>query len=75
MSLVLKMWRTGLVPRLGLGLCIGVAETCRVIGLDTLVHQTRGDRTDLAKPDLLYKFNSEHAKVHEFLDIGQTDGK
>ena len=44
-------------------LSVGVAETCRVIGLDISVSETRSNHTSLAKPDLLYKFNLKHAKV------------
>ena len=69
MSLVLKIWRTGLVPQLGLGLCLGVTETSRVIGLDISVLETRSNHIDLSKPDLLYKFNSKHAKVLKFTGI------
>ena len=62
MTLVLKIWLTGLIPRLDLGLCLGVAETSPVIDLDISVSATRSNHTDLAKPNLLYKFSSEHAK-------------
>ena len=50
-GLVLKIWPTGLVPLRRLGLGIGVAETCRVKGLDTSVSEMRGNHTDLAEPD------------------------
>ena len=56
---VLKICPTVLDPRLGLGLYPGVAETYRVIELAISVSKTRGNHTDLAKPDLLYKFNSD----------------
>ena len=47
MALVLKIWPTGLAPRLGLG----VDETRRAIDLDVSVSETKGNHTDLAKPD------------------------
>ena len=33
------------------------------------VSETSGNHTDLTKPDVLYKFKSEHAKVPKFPDI------
>ena len=68
-ALVMKIWLTSLAPRLGIGQCLGVANTCRVIGLDISVSQTRGNHTDLSKLNSLYKFNSKHSKVPEFQDI------
>ena len=67
MILVLKMWPTGLVSRLGLGLGLDLAETC-AIGLNISVSETRGNHTDFAKPALLYKSSSTHVKVLEFPD-------
>ena len=65
--LVLKLWLTGLVSRIGLGLCLDLAETC-VIGLDISVSEMRGNHTDLAEPDLL-KSSSKPVKVLEFPEI------
>ena len=47
----------------------GVIKTSRVIGLDISVSEMRSNDIDLAKPDLLYEFNSKHAKVPKFPDI------
>ena len=65
----------GFHPPEALGLCLGVAETCHVIDLDISVSKTRGNHSDIVKPDLLHKFSSKHAKILEFPDIRQTDGK
>ena len=59
--LVLKICPTVSDPRLGLGLYPAVAETYLVIELSISVSKIRGNHTDLAKPDLLYKFNSKRA--------------
>ena len=46
LNLVLKIWATGLVPRPGLGLGQGLAETC-VIGLDISVFETTSNHPSI----------------------------
>ena len=47
----------------------GCGRGISCIGLVISVSETKGNHTNLAKPDLLYKLSSKHAKVSDFPDI------